>query len=288
MTMTTAYPIKEIFPKTWEIDEFDCDSIFVLEGEHTSLVIDTGTGIGDLKAAIAKLTKKPYILVITHQHPDHVGGIGGFKEAYLNEQDWDLFPYPPSVENRKQYAGFITKRSGLKYPYDPETDIVDLGVPAKRLPLTDRQTFDLGGRVVTAYACPGHTPGSFVLIDSLSKILFAGDAINGNLLYGAMPGSDPKGFVSVETALRALERLEKMQGDKFTRIYNQHHDYRPFGEPFAEDMFPSVLKACRALVSGNYKAETIPGMFPGTPDRTVVKEGPAMITFKAEGIHDRK
>ena len=40
--------------------------------------------------------------------------------------------------------------------------------------------------------------------------------------------------------------------------------------------------------SGNYEAKTVPGMFPGSPDRTVVIEGPAMITFRAEGIHEPK
>ena len=42
------------------------------------------------------------------------------------------------------------------------------------------------------------------------------------------------------------------------------------------------------LVDGSYEAKTVPGMFPGSPDRTVVIEGPAMITFRAEGIHEPK
>lgn len=47
--MTHNYKIIEIAPKTYEIDEFDCDSIFVLLGENKALVIDTGTGVGDLE-----------------------------------------------------------------------------------------------------------------------------------------------------------------------------------------------------------------------------------------------
>ena len=76
--------------------------------------------------------------------------------------------------------------------------------------------------------------------------------------------------------------------DQYDRIFNQHHDYRPFGQPLCDEMLPSVLTACRKLVDGSYEAKTVPGMFPGSPDRTVVIEGPAMITFRAEGIHEPK
>ena len=284
--MTHNYKIIEIAPKTYEIDEFDCDSIFVLLGENKALVLDTGTGVGDLKTAVESLTGDlPYEVVISHGHVDHTGGVGWFDEVYLNAIDWDLYPYPASVEARRNYAHFIAERSGLRYDYDPQTDIIEWPKLAKRLPLTDGQRFDLGGRVVTAYACPGHTPGEMVFIDSGSRILFAGDAINGNLLFGSLPGTPQ--FVSVETALKALERIDSFK-DQYDRIFNQHHDYRPFGQPLCDEMLPSVLTACRKLVDGSYEAKTVPGMFPGSPDRTVVIEGPAMITFRAEGIHEPK
>ena len=61
-------PIVEIAKDTYEIDEFDCGSIFVLVGKDKAMVIDTGTGIGDLHAVIRKITDKPIVLVITHAH----------------------------------------------------------------------------------------------------------------------------------------------------------------------------------------------------------------------------
>ena len=64
--LTTAQPIVEIAKDTYEIDEFDCGSIFVLVGKDKAMVIDTGTGIGDLPAVIRKITDKPIVLVITH------------------------------------------------------------------------------------------------------------------------------------------------------------------------------------------------------------------------------
>ena len=51
---------------------------------------------------------------------------------------------------------------------------------------------------------------------------------------------------------------------------------------------PNLIDLCDQLVSGNYEAKTIPGMFPNMPERTVVTKGTVMVTFKEGGIHEPK
>ena len=51
---TTLYPMVQFKRDTWELDEFDCASIFLLVGTERALLIDTGIGVGDLKAAVEK------------------------------------------------------------------------------------------------------------------------------------------------------------------------------------------------------------------------------------------
>jgi glyoxylase-like metal-dependent hydrolase (beta-lactamase superfamily II) len=67
---------------TWEIDEFDVASIFLLVGTERALIIDLGMGIGDLRGAIEMITDKPLTVVITHGHIDHTGHGRQFEEIY--------------------------------------------------------------------------------------------------------------------------------------------------------------------------------------------------------------
>ena len=148
---TKALPVVEIAKDTYEIDEFDCGSIFVLVGADKAMVIDTGSGIGDLRGVIANITDKPIVLVITHAHGDHVGGLGWFDDYYMNKEDVGKYAME-GVDFRRQYAGFIAQRSGKEYAYNVEEDIRPWPADANpvRHDLEDGQTFDLGGgRIVT-------------------------------------------------------------------------------------------------------------------------------------------
>ena len=61
-------PWFEFAPDTYEIDEFDCASIFLFVGTERALLLDTGIGIGDLKGLVEGITDKPYDVVLTHGH----------------------------------------------------------------------------------------------------------------------------------------------------------------------------------------------------------------------------
>lgn len=47
---------------------------YLVEGAERALLIDTGFGVGDLKALCERLTDKPLLVVDTHSHGDHVLG----------------------------------------------------------------------------------------------------------------------------------------------------------------------------------------------------------------------
>lgn len=284
--MTTLYPVVQIAPGTWEIDIFDTGSVFVLEGRERALVIDTGIGIGDLKAMIQKLTAKPLTVVMTHGHGDHTGGAGQFGEYFMNEADFPIFDPQADIASRRGYAAIFPQLHPDRYYPWTEADIVEWNAPVKRIPMEDGQEFDLGGRVVTAYACPGHTPGSMVLLDEKSRFLFAGDALNCNLLITGKPGNP--GFVSIETACRGLKRLREMRA-RYDGIYNGYHDYRPLGAPLKDNVLSDAIELMEGLISGNYTPQPMPENLPTSRiGGQVVKKNETMIAFTPEGIHDPK
>ena len=275
---TTAYTVRALAQGVFEIGEFDCGSMFLIEGDEKALLIDCGTGIGDLRAALSRLTDKPLIVALTHNHPDHIGHLPLFGEAYINEADMDGAKDAAANgrQNRAGYAGFIAQRSGLSYPYNLDVDMEgDWDISrVKFLPLRDGMCFELGGRAVTTYLCPGHTPGSAVFIDGKSRIMFLGDALNGNLL---IMGS------TIEKALEGLQRI-RSQNSEYDVFYNGHYDFRLCGKPLDTAVLTDTIEAMRKLMGGDYELTFIKSDLPIFPDREVMKLGKAMITFDKERI----
>lgn len=252
--LTKLYPMVQFKKDTWEIDEFDAASIFLLIGSERALLIDCGMGIGDLRGAVEMLTDKPITVVISHGHVDHTANAIQFEEVWMHPADQDA-PIPQSVDRRRWDTERIARRQkgciGAPYtmfnlyPYDINVDIREPG-PDEKPPIVhdlyDGQEFDLGGgRIVTAYHCPGHSKGEMVFLDSQTRCLFAGDAINFNLGASAVP---------VETTLKALKRIEAMS-DKYDGIYNGHHDFRALGAPLDDDCLPTIISLLEDALKGN-------------------------------------
>ncbi len=288
-TKTQAFPYAEIAPHTYEIGEFDCASIFLIVGDEKAMVIDTGTGIGDLKGFIRTLTDKPLMVCYTHNHMDHVGGAGAFDNAYIHPQDMAGFATGGmiglSIEERLWYIRRIAEREKGNYPYDLAVDVTEWGPQPPLYPLADEQTIDLGHRRVTVYACPGHTAGSVTFLDESSRLLFLGDACNCNLgLGGGAPGTP--NFTSIEKALGYLQRLYGMLHQQYDAYYNGHYDFRPLGKPLGEDVLPDAITACEQIIAGTAKVEVKPSPFPHAPIRHIVTIGRTNVAFNPEGIHE--
>jgi len=272
--VTRSLPFYEFDQGVYEIDEFDCASVFVIVGKERALVLDTGTGIGDLRWVIERrITDKPYDVVLTHNHGDHIGGAGFFDSLWIHEADydWTQLAVSPTLEFRKWYAALIREREDKHYAYDADRDIVPWPAQAQKKVLRDGQTFDLGGRSVTVIHCPGHTAGHCVALDSKTRTLFAADACNRNLLLSLRGGMD-KGRCA-GAAREALERLVAMRGS-YKNLYNSHHDYRGFGSPLGEEVLPNLIECLKRLEEG--VAETLEVPDPLSPE----KKGKQVAIYK--------
>lgn len=126
------------------------ESVYLIEGETSAILIDAGTNIKGLRKTVEKIVKKPVSLVISHGHTDHIGSISEWDTIWIHPEDEALLP--SSYKGQKRY-------------------------------LTDGQIFDLGGRQVEAIFTPGHTLGSTSFIDKEAHYGFSSDAFGStNLL----------------------------------------------------------------------------------------------------------
>lgn len=139
----TCYKTIKVAEKTWAIVENNSVNIYVVEGNDSALIIDTGYGTGDLKSAIRSLTKLPVIVVNTHGHGDHTGNDHQFSRVYTHPDDFGMISSAPELVSVRE--GFV---------------------------------FNLGGRRLEVIEVPGHTRGSICLLDLDRRILFAGDNTN--------------------------------------------------------------------------------------------------------------
>ena len=249
------YRAERIAEKSWMIKNGFCESsialCYLLEGRDYALLIDSIIGMGNLKAFCETLTEKPIILVNTHAHSDHFGGNFFFDSCYMHHRDIGAFQ--ESVGNvKKQQLADMAKETALPEYRDliqPDGEFADWD-PMKILPLYDGDEFDLGDRRIEVVEVGGHTAGSVVLIDPLTRIAYSGDACNSNTLL-EFPNSLP-----IISYLRALLHLKEHQG-KFDTMYGGH-------EILDASIVDEAIETVSKVIAGTDARDERTGMM-GTP-----------------------
>lgn len=134
------------------------------------ILFDTGLGQGGIQAALADAGVTPdqiNVVVLTHMHPDHIGG--------MTTNDAPTFPNARYVTAAPEYDFWSAQEAGNR--------VGDL-VAAKVTPLAEKMTFiEDGGDVasgVTAMATFGHTPGHMVyhLESNGQRLILTADLAN--------------------------------------------------------------------------------------------------------------
>ena len=267
--------VLEIAKNTYTINEFGLVAMYLLVGEESALLIDTGCGACDLKGLVAELTDKPYQVVLTHGHLDHSGGVEALEEIFLGEGDFDLVRELDFDEIRN-YMDTLGKMGGYDvYDYSPEC-IQPFRKYPKMTAIHDGEVFELGNRRVEAIAVPGHTRGGICFLDEKTGILFSGDACNINLLVMGC---------SVNTTLRGLDHLKTFDG-RYRQMYNGHIGYA--GTPSCFSQPESVLDDCIHILECilNHTAESGETIFLGMKS-SFVSYGSARVSYDPKRLIDK-
>lgn len=86
-TIRTDFKVDELQPGIYRINEFDVANCYLIVGQERALLIDTGTGIGNIGAVVRGITSLPVDVAATHGHPDHLGGKNWFTHYYVHPDD---------------------------------------------------------------------------------------------------------------------------------------------------------------------------------------------------------
>ena len=205
-----AYEVIRLPDGTIQIEEGFVRS-FLITGCDKALLIDTGNGVGNLKALCESLTELPITLLNTHADRDHVGCNRQFDSAFMHENDWGRARHSLPEE----------------YPL---------------LPVNDGDVFDLGGRRLEVLHLPGHTPGSIALIDRDHRILYSGDSVQNGSIFMFGEGRDMEQFRG------SMQKLLEMK-DCFDTVYPCHHGI-PVSTDVIEPLLGGAEKALKGKLTG--------------------------------------
>ena len=157
---------------------------FLIIGDEKALLLDTCTGIKNVRMVVDILTDLPVTVLNSHDHFDHIGGNAYFDEVWC-------YNLPSAIQHLTQGPTKTELNEILDTSQSPQNYLISLGrtipetIPGKAPTGTvnDGQVIDLGGRKLEVIHTPGHQPSCIMLLDRENKLLFTGDMFYPGPMY---------------------------------------------------------------------------------------------------------
>jgi len=172
---------------------------FVLEHPQGPILIDTGVveAEADFRARLAELPRPPVLLLLTHGHWDHAGGVAAVRKAY----GCPVLCHELEVQRVQKETGVAVDQV-----FRDDTEPVP------------------GLKVIHV---PGHTEGNCAFFLQHERILFSGDVIFGK---GSIAGNEPVNLPPEEMSLDwkgACANLSKLRSLDFDCCMMSHGEHLP-------------------------------------------------------------
>ncbi len=151
-------------------------NIWHVRGRDRDMLVDSGMGVVSLVEQVALVAERPCLAVASHTHFDHIGCHHEFSERLCHPREAGLMARPTRANTLADpYVtdDIFTRRPPGAYrsrSYEVRS------APATRL-IDEGDRVDLGDRNFEVMHTPGHSPGSIMLWEAATGILFSGDTI---------------------------------------------------------------------------------------------------------------
>ncbi|MBD3351164.1 MAG: MBL fold metallo-hydrolase [Candidatus Lokiarchaeota archaeon] len=218
------YAIQEDISRVNRIYTNDPLNLYLILGDHSALLLDTGCGLAPLKPIVDNLIETRELIVMnSHAHWDHVLGNKEFEEVYIHKnevksitQAYDLSSHPEIF--RKAY--------GKRHYIIP---------PSKKIKaIQDGDIFELGGYTIEILHAPGHSPGSICLLTN-KKELFTTDVA----YYGDQFLPSRKRHPQVLATLSHL--IDVVKKRNVTRLFPSHQQ-TPCDVTLLTDLYRGIAR----------------------------------------------
>ncbi|MFN3623700.1 MAG: MBL fold metallo-hydrolase [Hyphomicrobium sp.] len=155
-------------------------------------VVDPGGDLDHIVAAIAEVGMKPEKILLTHGHIDHAGGAAELRERLGG------IPIEGPHANERPLLDNLDKQ-GEAYGIEARPVTPDRW-------LDDGDTVSVAGHTFEVLHCPGHSPGSVVLVNRPQRFALMGDVLfQGSVGRTDLPlGSHEALMKSIRTKVMAL------------------------------------------------------------------------------------
>jgi glyoxylase-like metal-dependent hydrolase (beta-lactamase superfamily II) len=199
------FEVYKVAPATFAIYEpHQAEEVisYLIVGTKQALLFDTGMGIGNIKAIVARFTSRPIVVLNSHTHDDHVGGNWQFPFIYGMDTTFTRVNAKGSREDAQAEIGRDQLCGALPKTFDP----AKYGTKPWKISLFVHDGFkiNLGGRTVEIIATPGHTPDSISLLDRASGLLFTGDTFYPGEIWLYRPETDLAAYLASVRKLAAM------------------------------------------------------------------------------------
>lgn len=171
---------------------FRCN-IWHVRGRDRDMLVDSGMGVVSLVDQVALVAERPCLAVASHTHFDHIGCHHEFGERLCHPHEAGLMARPTRANTLAD--PYVTDDIFTRRPpgsYSSRSYEVR-SAPATRL-IDEGDRVDLGDRSFEVIHTPGHSPGSIMLWEAATGILFSGDTVYDGPLIDDAYHSDRKAY----------------------------------------------------------------------------------------------